>query len=111
MKNGIDKLLSSEKATFEQQRFRQRKITRILAACMLPILLGIGVISFLTLLKALSRQTFVAVSASILAYSLLSGLVEYIKTKTNGQKRALFWIIQSFLFVLVSIVIITLLKY
>ena len=110
MNKGIDKLLDSEKIKFEQQRFRQRKITRILAACMLPILLGIGVISFFTLLKALSRKTFMAVSASILAYSLLSGLVEYIKTKTNGQKKALFWIIQSLLFVLVLILMIILIE-
>jgi hypothetical protein len=111
MNNGISKLFDSEKAKYEQQRIRQRKITRLIAAFLLPIFLGIGVVSFFSLFKALSRQTFFNVSASILAYSLLSGFFEYIKTKTDGPKKAvLFMIIQLILFVLVSILMISLLK-
>jgi len=111
MNNGIDKLLDSEKAKFEQQRKRQRKIIRLIAAFLLPIFLGIGVVSFFSLFKTLSRQTFFNISASILAYSVLAGCVEYIKTKTyTQQKTVLFVIIQLILFVLVSILMITLLE-
>ncbi len=112
MNNGIDKLLDSEKAKSEQQRIRQQKITRLIAAFLLPIFLGIGVVSFFSLFKALSRQTFFGISAVILAYSLLSGFVEYIKLKKFGkQKDFLFMSIQLLLFVIVSILMITLMKY
>jgi hypothetical protein len=110
MNNGIDKLLDSEKAKFEQQLKKQRKITRLIAASLLPLILGIGVISFFSLFKALSRQTFVGVSAAILAYSLLAGFVEYIKIKKYDRKTALFMVIQSLLFVLLSILIIIILE-
>lgn len=106
----MDKLLDSEKAKFDQQRKKQKKITRLIGALLLPIFLGIGVVSFFSLFKALSRQTFISISVSILVYSLLAGFVEYMKTKTyTQQKTLLFAIIQLILFVLASILMISLL--
>ncbi len=110
MNNGIDELLDSEKVKFEQ-RIRRRKITRQIGEFLLLIFLGIGVASFISLSIPISRQSFWGVSASILAYSLLSGFVEYVKTKTDGhQKAVLFVIIQLLLFALVSVLMISLLK-
>ena len=107
----MDQLLDSEKAKFEQQRARQRKFTRIFAACLLPLFLGIGVVSFLSLSRALPKQTFFIISITILIYSFLSGFAEYIKTKMTSHKKAvLFTVIQLLLFVLVSIVVIDLLQ-
>jgi cytochrome bd-type quinol oxidase subunit 2 len=108
--NSVNKITEREKDKFEQQRVRQRKITRILAAFFLPFFLGIGVISFITLSKAISRQSLVGLSALILAYSLLSGFVEYVKIKKVGQQRStLFGIIQLLLFLLVSLLMVNLL--
>jgi cytochrome bd-type quinol oxidase subunit 2 len=111
MNNGIGQLLDSEKAKYEQQRARQRKFTRILAACLLPLFLGIGVISFLSLSKALSKQTFFIISSTIFVYSLIAGFLEYIKTKTNGHKKAVLGtVIQLLLFMLLSVLMINLLE-
>lgn len=109
--NNIDKLLVEEKAKSDLQSLKQRKILRIIAIFLLPIFLGIGFFSFLSLFKALSKQKFIAISAIIIIYSLLAGLVEYIiKTKTKNQNKILSFIVQVVLFGLLSVIMIRLIE-
>ncbi|VVB62922.1 Uncharacterised protein [uncultured archaeon] len=110
MNDNINKLFSEEKTRYDQQRLKQRKILRIIGLCLMPLFWGIGFISIVSLFKTLSRQQFINVSATVIVYSLLSGLVEYIKTKTKDQKKILFFLIQLALFGLMSLITIRIIE-
>jgi predicted Zn finger-like uncharacterized protein len=110
-KHDIDKILASEKKKFDEQRLRQQRIVRVVSACLLPLFIGVGMTSFLALSKLLSTGVFFAVTVLILVYSSASGVFEYIRIKRTGHKRSLlFTFIQSFLFVLLYIILLNLLK-
>ena len=73
----------------EQKRRKPKRIARVIVAVLVPILLFIGIVSLPDLLKAVDKIVFLVVLGLIIGFSVTSGLLEYMKTKKNGKKRAI----------------------
>ena len=103
----IDKEFESERMKFEQQRIWQRKIARIMSVCFLTILIGIGIYSVIYLSRSLSRHVLLESAVVIVSFSLMTGIVEYIKIKKMGNKSSqlfdiIYWILFGVMFFSVS---------
>ena len=108
----IDKFFALEKDKFEEQRSGQQRIIQIVSSCLLPLFIGFAITSFLVLSESLPTHGFFAVTVLILVYSLASGVFEYIRNKKTKQKRSLLiTFIQSFLFILIYIILLHLLNW
>lgn len=108
----MDQLLQAEKQKFNEQRNKQKRLIKVVSACVFTIIVGISAISIFSFYKSVSRQNFITAAVIILVGSSLSGLVEAIKIKKIGQsKSAITELIHVVIFVLMFVLSAYMLKY
>ena len=72
-----------------ERKSRPKRIARVILAVLIPILLFLGIVSLPDLLKAVDKTVFLVVLGLIICFSLISGLLEHMKTRRSGKKRAI----------------------
>ncbi|HDZ62359.1 MAG TPA: hypothetical protein ENH40_04355 [Nitrospirae bacterium] len=84
MDNEYNRLLFQQKLEWEEQRRKHRETARISAAVIFPLFVGLSVIFAFALWKSLDTVPFLAASAIMLVFTILSGFIEKYRINTVG---------------------------